>query len=62
MQIYLKNCKNIQLTRFQKKKALILKNKIKMCFFFNEITLIDKIKEEYDLENELEIFLQFSTE
>ena len=33
-----------------------------MCFFFNEITLIDKIKEEYDLENELEFFLQFSTE
>ena len=33
-----------------------------MCFFFNEITLIDKINEEYDLENELEIFLQFFTE
>ena len=37
--------------------------KIKMCYFFlTERTFIYKIEDKYDLENELEIYLQLFTD
>ena len=73
MHMYCKNCKNIQVTRFQKKLILISKNKTNgksryaICLtertFIHKIerTFIHKIEEKYDLESELEIYLQFFT-
>ena len=61
-----KNCKKHTDNRFLKKLVLILKNKIKgkskcgICL--TERTFIDKIKDEYDLESGLEIYLQFLTQ
>ena len=48
---------------FPKKLILISKNKIKekpkCAIFLTERTFIDKIEDEYDLDNELEVYLQF---
>ena len=69
MQIYCKKCKkkhthrHTQVTRFQKKIVLISKNKIKGKSKY-AICLIEKtlIKDEYDLEIELQVYLQFFTD
>ena len=59
-----KSVENIQVIHFQKKKVLISKNKIKgksKCpIWFTERSFIHEI--EYDLECELEIYLQFFTD
>ena len=56
-----KNVKNTQVTRFQKKILMISKNKIKgkskCAICLTERTFIDKIEDEYDLESELEVYL-----
>ena len=63
MHIYCKNCKKYTGNTFPKKLVLISKNKIKgkskcaICLI--ESSFIEKIEEEYDLENELEVYLQF---
>ena len=48
---------------FPKKLILISKNKIKekpkCAICLTERTFIDKIEDEYDLDNELEVYLQF---
>ena len=66
MQIYCKNCKNTQVTHFQKKIVLILNNKVKRkskcTICLTEGTFIDKIEDEYDIESELEVYLQFFTD
>ena len=63
MEIYCKNCKNIQVTRFQEKLILISNNKMKgkskCTICLTERTIIDKTENKYDLESELEIYLQF---
>ena len=33
-----------------------------MCYCLTERTFIDKIEDEYDLESELEVYLQFFTD
>ena len=64
MYIYCKKCKKHAANTFPKKLVLISKNKIKgksrcnICL--TERTFIDEI--EYDLENALEIYLQFFTD
>ena len=64
--MYCKNCKNYTGTTFPKKLVLISKNRIKgkskcpICL--TERTLIHQIKGKYDLESELEIYLQFFTD
>ena len=64
MHIYCKKCKKHTSNTFPKKLVLISKNKIKgksgcgTCL--NEKSFIDEI--EYDLENALEIYLQFFTD
>ena len=66
MPIFCKKCKNIQVTRFQKKNILISENKIKgksRCVIcLTERTFIDEIEGKYDLGSELEIYLQFFTD
>ena len=67
MQIYCKNCKNIQVgNRLPKKLVLISKKKIKgkskCAICLTEKTFIDEIEDKYDLEIELEFYLQFFTE
>ena len=63
MHIYCKNCKKHTGNTFPKKLILISKNKIKgkskcaICLI--ERTFINEIKDEYDLESELEICFQF---
>ena len=63
MHIYCKKCKKHTSNTFPKKLVLISKNKIKgkskcpICL--TERTFIDKIEDEYDLESELEVYLQF---
>ena len=61
-----KTVKNIQVIDFQKKLVLILINKIKRkskcTICLTEGTFIDKIEDEYDLESELEVYLQFFTD
>ena len=63
MHIYCKNCKKHTGNTFSKKLILISKNKIKgkskcaICLI--ERTFINEIKDEYDLESELEICFQF---
>ena len=64
MQIYCKNCKRRTGNRFPKKVVLISKNKIKkkkICCL-TERTFIPKIEDKYDLESELEVYLQFFTD
>ena len=65
MHIYCKKCKKHTGNRFPKKLILISKNKIKgksKCVIcLTERTFIDEIEGEYDLESELEIYLQFLT-
>ena len=67
MQIYCKNCQNIQAgNRLPKKLVLISKKKIKgkskCAICLTERTFIDEIEDKYDLESELEFYLQFFTE
>ena len=63
MHIQCKNCKKHTRNMFPKKLILISKNKIKekpkCAIFLTERTFIDKIEDEYDLDNELEVYLQF---
>ena len=62
MQVYSKNWKK----QVSKKNSLISKNKFKgkskctVCLTGR--TFIDKIKDEYDLESEVEVYLQFLTD
>ena len=64
MHIYCKKCKNHTGNTFTKKIVLISINKIKgksrCAIFLTERAFIDEI--EYDLENALEIYLQFFTD
>ena len=63
----MQNCKKHTVTHFQKKIVLISRNKVKgkskcvVCL--TERTFIYEIKKtKYDLESELEIYLQFFTD
>ena len=64
MYIYCKKCKKHTGNTFPKKIILMSKNKIrgksKYAIFLTERTFIHEI--EYDLESELEIYLQFFTD
>ena len=66
MHIYCKKCNKHTGNAFPKKLILISKNKIKgksrCTICLTERTFIDEIEEEYDLESELEIYLQFFTD
>ena len=66
MHIYCKKCKKHTGNTFPKKLILILKNKIKgkskYIISLTERTFIDEIEDEYNLESELEIYLQFFTD
>ena len=66
MQIYCKNCKKDTKKHFQKKLVLISKNiikeKSKCAICLTERTFIHEIEDKYDLESELEIYLQFFTD
>ena len=61
MHIYCKNCKKHTGNTFPKKLVLISKNKIKgkskCAIYLAQNTFINQIK--HDLENELEVYLQF---
>ena len=61
--MYCKNCKKHASNTFPKKLVLISKNKIKgkskCAIFLNERTFIHEIEVKYNLESELEIYLQF---
>ena len=63
MHIYCKKCKKHTGNTFPKKLILVSKNKIKgksKCVIcLSKRTFIDEIEGEYDLESELEIYLQF---
>ena len=56
--MYCKNCKKHPGNTFPKKLILILKKKIKG----NSKCVIHKIEDKYDIESELEIYLQFFTD
>ena len=64
--MYYKNCKRHTGNTFPKKLVLISKNKIKgkskCAICLTERTFIDEIEDKYDLESELEIYLQFFTD
>ena len=64
MHISCKTCNKHTANTFPKKITLISKNKIKgesgCAIYFNKKSFIDEI--EYDLENTLEVYLQFSTD
>ena len=64
MHIYCKKCKKHTSNTFPKKLVLISKNKIKVksrrAICLTEKFFIDEIQ--YDLENALEIYLQFFTD
>ena len=66
MHVYCENCKKHTGNTFPKKLILILKNKIKgkskWVICLNERIFIHEIKGKYDLESELEIYLQFFTD
>ena len=66
MHIYCKKCKKHTGNTFPKKLILISKNKIKgksrCAICLTKRTFIDEIEDEYDLESELEIYLQFFTD
>ena len=61
-----KTVKNIQVTGFQKKLILISRNKIKgkskCAICLTKMTFIHEIEGKYDIESELEIYLQFFTD
>ena len=63
MHIYCKKCNKHTGNTFPKKLILISKNKIKgksrCTICLTERTFIDEIEGEYDLQSELEIYLQF---
>ena len=65
MHIYCKKCKKHTSNTFPKKLVLISKNKIKgkskCAICLTERTFIDEIEDKYNLENELEDYLQFFT-
>ena len=66
MHIYCKKCNKHTGNTFPKKIILISKNKIKgksrCTICLTERTFIDEIEDKYDLESELEIYLQFFTD
>ena len=66
MHIYCKKCNKHTGNTFPKKIILISKNKIKRksrcATCLTERTFIDEIEGKYDLESELEIYLQFFTD
>ena len=66
MHIYCKKYKKHTGKTFPKKLVLISKNKIKgkskCAICLTERTFIDENEDEYDLESELEIYLQFFTD
>ena len=66
MHIYCKNCKKHTSNTFPKKLILISKNKnkgkSKCAICLTERAFIDEIEDKYDLESELEIYLQFFTD
>ena len=61
--MYYKNCKKYTGNTFPKKLVLISKNKIKgkskCAICLTERTFIDENEDEYDLESELEVYIQF---
>ena len=66
MHIYCKKCNKHTGNTFPKKIILISKTKIKgksrCAICLTERTFIDEIEDKYDLESELEIYLQFFTD
>ena len=66
MNMYSKNCKKHTGNTFPKQIVLISKHKIqgksKCAICLTKRTLIQDIEGKYDLESELEIYLQFFTE
>ena len=66
MHMYCKNCKKYTGNMFPKKLIPISKNKIKgkskFVICLTERTFIHEIESKYDLESELEIYLQFFTD
>ena len=66
MRIYCKNCKKHTSNTFPTKLFLISKSKIKgkskCAICLTERTCIDERGDEYDLESELEVYLQFFTD
>ena len=66
MHIYCKNCKKDTGNTFTKKLVLISRNKIKgksnCAICLSERTFTDKSEDEYGLESELEVYLQFFTD
>ena len=62
MHIFCKNCKKHTSNTFPK-KVLILKNKIKAkskcAICLTERNFVDKTEDEYHLESELEVYIQF---
>ena len=66
MYIYCKKCKKHTSNTFPKTLALISKTKIKgkskCAIYLTEKTFIEKTENVYDLESELEVYLQFFTD
>ena len=66
MHVYCKKCNKHTGDTFPKKLILISKNKMKgksnCAICLTERTFIDEIESKYDLESELEIYLQFFTD
>ena len=66
MRMYCKNCKKDTGNTFPKKLILISKNNIKgkskCVIYFTKRTFIHVIESKYDLERELEIYLQLFTD
>ena len=66
MHIYCKKCKKHTSNTSSNKLVLIKKNKIKgkskCAVCLTERTFTDKIEDKYDLESELEVYLQFFTD
>ena len=66
MHMYCKNCKKHTGNTFPKKLILISKNKIKgksrCTICLTKKTFIYEIESKYDIESELEIYLQFFTD
>ena len=64
--MYCKNCKKHTGNTFPEKLVLISKNKIKgkskCAICLTETTFIHKSEDKYNLESELEIYLQFFTD
>ena len=64
--MYCKNCKKQTGSTFPRKSILISKNKIKRkskcATCLTKRTFIHEIEGKYDLESELEIYLQFFTD